>query len=345
MTRLVHLMAGADIGGAEAFFSRLVPALARGGVAQAAVMRPEPGRVAALEAAGVAVTPARFGGPLDLVSRLKAARAARAARPDAVLAWMSRAAAAMPAGPWVTAARLGGYYDLKYYRRCRHLIGNTRGICRYLVERGWPAADVHYLPNFVAVGADPALPRASLATPEGVPLLLCLGRLHPNKGFDLAIRALARLPDAVLWIAGDGPEGERLRALAREEGVAPRVRFLGWRTDVTALLRAADVFVCSSRHEPLGNMVIEAWAHGVPVVAFDAQGPAELIADGETGLLVPREEVGAFAAAIGAVLADPAAASALADAGHRVYADEFAEPVVVAAYRRFLDKVTGACAA
>lgn len=345
MSRVMHLMAGADVGGAEGFFARLVPALARAGMEQMAVTRPHRDRVAALRAAGVAVREARFGGPLDLVSRHRVAHAARAARPDLVLAWMSRAAAVMPDGPWVKAARLGGYYDLKYYRRCRHLIGNTRGICRYLVERGWPEADVHYLPNFASVGPEPALARESLATPDGVPLLLCLGRLHPNKGFDLAIRALARLPDAVLWIAGDGPEGNRLRALAREMGVAPRVRFLGWRKDVSALFRAADLFVCSSRHEPLGNMVIEAWAHRVPVVAFAADGPGELIEDGRTGRLVPPEDVDALAEAASQILADATGAAGLAENGHLAHARRFSEPIVVDAYRRFLDEVTGRCAA
>ena len=94
-------------------------------------------------------------------------------------------------------------------------------------------------------------------------------------------------------------------------GIAERVRFLGWRDDVPALLAAADILVCPSRHEPLGNVVIEAWAAGVPVVATASDGPAGLIDDGESGLLVPlpgRPGGGAagLAAAIERLCRDPA---------------------------------------
>ena len=70
-------------------------------------------------------------------------------------------------------------------------------------------------------------------------------------------------------------------------GVKPRVRFLGWRDDVESLLASCDVFVCPSRHEPLGNVVVEAMACGVPVVAYDIGGPGELVKNGSTGWLVP----------------------------------------------------------
>ncbi len=137
-------------------------------------------------------------------------------------------------------------------------------------------------------GASP-LPRAALGVPDGAKLVLALGRLHRNKGFDVLIRALARLPDAHALIAGEGPERAALAALARAEGVAARVHMPGWREDTAALLAACDVLACPSRQEPLGNVVIEGWSARVPVVAAAAQGPAELILPGQDGLLVPCE--------------------------------------------------------
>ena len=110
-------------------------------------------------------------------------------------------------------------------------------------------------------------PRHALGTPGAAPLLLALGRLHENKGFDTLIRALALLPDHHLWLAGEGPLEESLRRLARETGVEERVRLLGWRADTAALYAACDAFVCPSRHEPFGNIIVEAWAQRVPVVA------------------------------------------------------------------------------
>ena len=122
-------------------------------------------------------------------------------------------------------------------------------------------------------------------------------------------------------------------------GVAARVRFLGWRRDGAALLAAADILVCPSRHEPLGNVVIEGWAHGRPVVAAAATGPAALIEDGRTGLLVAPDDAGGLAGALGRVLADRALGDSLAAAGRKAYEADFTEQAVVARYRAFFDRV------
>src|SRR5260370_1308960 len=111
--------------------------------------------------------------------------------------------------------------------------------------------------------------------------------LPPTEGFDLLLEALAAPREVALWIAGDGPLRPRLERLATRLGISGRVRFLGWREDVPRLLAAADLLVCPSLHEPLGNVVIEAWSAGLPVVATASDGPAGLIQDGESGILVP----------------------------------------------------------
>src|SRR5206468_4160225 len=94
-------------------------------------------------------------------------------------------------------------------------------------------------------------------------------------------------------------------------------------SDAARLLRAADLFVCSSRIEPLGNMVIEAWSAGCPIVACDADGPRELIRDHSNGRLVPRESPDALAAAIGATLANRDAAASMARSGRARFESEF----------------------
>ncbi|MGB8839843.1 MAG: glycosyltransferase, partial [Aliidongia sp.] len=149
MTRLLQAMAGGRFGGAEAFFTRLAPALARTGLDQHLVIRAHAARAAQLRAAGLAVTEVPFRRLVDLRTGLVLRRLMRDWQPRVVLTWMSRATIAMPRGPFVRLARLGGYYDLKYYRHCDHLIGNTRDIVAYLVRQGWPEARAHYLPNFV----------------------------------------------------------------------------------------------------------------------------------------------------------------------------------------------------
>ena len=115
------------------------------------------------------------------------------------------------------------------------------------------------------------------------PMALALGRLHPNKGFALLLAALAKTREVRLAIAGDGPLRGPLERLAADLGIAERVSFLGWREDVPELLANADLLVCPSLHEPLGNVVIEAWSAGLPVVATASDGPAALIEDESVG--------------------------------------------------------------
>ncbi len=330
-------MAGARVGGAELFFERLCAAQHRAGDSVLAVIRADQARAAPLRAAGLDTAELAFGGRLDLRTRPRLAALLRDFRPDLTMAWMNRAASLTPRGDWTLVGRLGGYYDLKYYRRCQHLVGNTNGIVAWLRRMGWPEARSHFLPNFVA---DLAAAAPATDLPPGRPLLLGLGRLHTDKGFDLLIRALPRLPQAILAIGGEGPERAALEALARREGVAGRVHFLGWRQDAGALLRAADVFVCSSRIEPLGNMVLEAFSAGCPVVAIAASGPRELIAQDRTGLLVPPEDPAALADAIAALLEEPSRARALAAAGRERFETCFAEAPVLAQWRDFLERLT-----
>jgi glycosyltransferase involved in cell wall biosynthesis len=344
--RLLQAIAGAPHGGAETFFVRLAGALQRAGEIQRVLIRRDAERSGRLRTDGVEVGELRFGGPLDIATRLAFRRAVASWRPDLVLTWMSRATAACPKGDFVHVARLGGYYHLKYYRRCDHLIANTRAIVDYVVAAGWPRERIDYLPNFVpdTGGARPS------AHPAGDPLVLAVGRLHPNKGFVLLLEALAMTRDIRLEIAGDGPLRGELEARARDLGIANRVRFLGWSADVAILLARADVFVCPSLHEPLGNVVIEAWAAGVPVIATASDGPAALIDHQVNGVLVPLPShpgggPAALAAAIEGLCRSPERRRQLGQAGRRAYEAEYTESAVVARYRRFFDRLIPASAA
>ena len=337
--RVLQAMAGAEFGGAEAFFMRLVVALHRAGVEQRVAIRKHPDRAKLLHAAGIEPLELSFGGRFDMATPRALKRAANEFNPDVVLTWMNRATQMAPKGNFVRAARLGGYYDLKYYQGCDHLIGNTEDICEYLVEEGWPADRVHYLPNFVSAENAAPIARKDFYTPDTAPLILAMGRLHENKAFDVLIEAVARVPDAYLWIAGEGPLRRELEVQAETAGIKPRVRFLGWRDDTAALLATCDLFVCPSRHEPLGNVVLEAWAQAKPVVAADSYGPGTLIEHMESGLLVPTDDAATLAKGIKAVLADNNLARRLAKAGSAAYEADFTEASVVEKYREFFERV------
>ena len=327
-------MAGAPIGGAEAFFERATIALHQAGEQVLPVIRRDAERAARLRDAGLQPVELAFGGALDLFTKPRVQRALQDFKPDVVMAWMQRAARFTPKGPWVLVGRFGGYYDLKYFRHCDHLVANTHDLVRAITAEHWPPARVHYLPNFVEDFASAA--PADLPAASSTPRLLAMGRLHPNKGFDVLLRAIALLPRGHLYLAGAGPEEAALRALVAELGITDRVSFLGWRRDIGALLAAADIFICSSRHEPLGNIVLEAWSAAKPVIAAAAQGPSELISDGADGLLVAREDAPALAAAIAELTANPERAAALAAAGRAHFAATFAEAPVIAHWRRVL---------
>jgi glycosyltransferase involved in cell wall biosynthesis len=331
---VLHLLGASGDGGAETYFMDLAAALARAGLRQSAAIRKHPGREAELKRLGLPVKVLGFGGPFDILTKPAAAGWAKLQGAQVVLAWMNRAARHAPPGPWARIGRLGGYYNLKYYKGFDHLVANTEDIAEWVVGQGWPAGRVSCIPNFAQAPEEVTpVDRASLSTPEDVPLLLGMGRLHEAKAHDVALQALKDIPEAVLWIAGAGPEEAKLKAMAEALGVAARVRFLGWRTDASALYRAADVCVFPSRFEPLGNVVIKAWAHGLPVVAAASQGPAALIEDGDDGLLVPVDDPAALAAAVKRVLADPMLRIRLVQKGLERVESEFSEAAVVAAWR------------
>jgi glycosyltransferase involved in cell wall biosynthesis len=345
--RLLQAIAGAQHGGAEIFFLRLATALQRAGEQQRVLIRRDAARAKTLRSAGVAVAELSFGGAFDWATRLGFRREVAAWRPDIVLTWMSRATRHCPRGDFVHAARLGGYYDLKYYQGCDWLIGNTRAIVDYAVAKGWPRERIAYLPNFVpdASAAVASLPRDINPVRPQAPLALALGRLHPKKGFDLLLEALAATREVHLWIAGDGPLRSQLEQAVARLGVAERVRFLGWREDTQELLANADILVCPSLHEPLGNVIIEAWSAGLPVVATASDGPAGLIEDGETGILVPLPgssggDAATLACAIEGLCRDAALRARLGQAGRHAYEAQFTEEAVVARYRAFFDRIT-----
>jgi len=124
---------------------------------------------------------------------------------------------------------------------------------------------------------------------------LAAGRLLWKKDYASLLRAFARRPDEVLLLAGEGPEGDRLRQQARELGVDSRARFLGTREDLPALMNAADGFVLSSMFEGMPLVLLEAGASGLPIVATRVGGNAEVLPPEQRGWLVPPQKPAALA--------------------------------------------------
>jgi glycosyltransferase involved in cell wall biosynthesis len=199
------------------------------------------------------------------------------------------------------------YVERGLARMSDRVITITDALRQFTVERvGVPAAKVetiHYgldgLPD--AWGENP---------PDDVPrdarVILSTSRLTAQKGIDVAVRALAQLPeDTVLVVLGEGPERQALEQLARDLDVSRRVFLLGRVPDVAAWLRRATVYVQPARWEGFGLGVLEAMHAALPVVATRVSSLPELVADGGTGLLAPPDDPAALASAIGDALTRP----------------------------------------
>jgi glycosyltransferase involved in cell wall biosynthesis len=152
--------------------------------------------------------------------------------------------------------------------------------------------------------------KARLGTPPGRLVVGAVGRLSAEKGFDRLIRAFDRLLaaglDAELWVAGDGDQRPDLQALIDTLRLGDRVRLLGYRADTMSLYQAMDVFALSSLREGLPNVVLEAMALEVPVIATRIAGVPRLIRDGENGLLAAPGSVDELADGLARLLTDPA---------------------------------------
>jgi sugar transferase (PEP-CTERM/EpsH1 system associated) len=182
--------------------------------------------------------------------------------------------------------------------------------------------------------------RRTLGISEQAFVVGSVGRLDPIKDHVTLLSAFARFraahPGAVLVLIGDGPERARLEAAA-----GPGVQLLGQRDDVAELMRAFDVFALPSLNEGINNTILEAMASGLPVVATNTGGNPELVADGVTGLLLPRRQPTEIAAALHRYLVEPELARAHATAGRERAVSAFSVGAMVrsyeAVYRRMAD--------
>ncbi|MBG6174943.1 MAG: glycosyltransferase [Roseibium album] len=312
-TKLAHIHLGVD-GGAEKFFVRLSRALAKRGVEQIAFIRHDrPWRDELAEHCTVRELKFSRSHLKRHFVRWGVSKEIRDFGASTTLGWMSPASKWMPKpGPDMrTFLRLGDFPDgFHTYGNVQQLIGNTPEIIRQAVEMGWPAECAHMISNFVDPLPDNLQPvnRSEFNTPEDATVLIALGRFVQRKRFDLLIETLARLPDPVhAWLIGDGELMNDMKLLAKQLGVETRTHFLGWQKDPTPFLKASDILVCPADDEPLGNVVLEGWNAGLPVVATASPGPSWLIEHGKTGLLSPCGDADGLAGSIRTVAAGPEA--------------------------------------
>ncbi|MDQ0468353.1 glycosyltransferase [Labrys wisconsinensis] len=273
--------------------------------------------------------------------RLNAAlrRHVREARPDIILAHSNRAQS--------YAVRLDGVlrvavqHNFRLKKRIRRLDGliAVSPEIGEAVRRRFGTVAVEVVPN--ALDITPVAERP----PRRKPIVIgAIGRLHGAKGFDVLIRALATpglaSRDWRLVVGGEGPELGALQSLAKRLGLADRITFSGWISDVSGFFSAIDLYVMPSRLEPFGLTLIEALAAAVPTVVTDTSGTRDIVRGREVALVVPLEDPEATGLAIRRLIEDEALAVRLGEAGRRyaasAYGPQTIGPVLSAVVGRFL---------
>lgn len=341
----LQMIASKALGGAENWFHRFSLALAEHGPPPQIAIRRASG-LAGLDFGRLPVHRLPFRTTWDPISRRAVSQLLTRLRPDIVQTYMGRATRLThPRGGALHLARLGGYYALGPYRHAHGWIGNTKALCDWMIRQGLPAARVYHLYNF----ADPARPvapeqvatlRRRYAIPDDAWVLVTLGRFVPFKGQTYLLAALARLPLTIagrplrLLMLGDGPLAASLRQQAVASGQDARIVWAGWQPDPAPYLQMADLVVFPSLDaEPFGNVILDAWAWGKPLVATRFRGAREVARHGEDAWCVPCEDAAALAEGIQATLAEPTLMTALAAHGRERIAREFSRDVILEQYR------------
>jgi glycosyltransferase involved in cell wall biosynthesis len=343
----LHILGSKEMGGAERWLLRFVAAMQRAGENVEVVVR----KGSELDTRYLQDVPKLTAGMRtvwDPLSRLELSRLIAANDAPIVQTYMGRATRLTHLKPGrgkVHLSRLGGYYKLDPFRHAHAWIGNTKGLCDWMIAGGLPAARVFHITNFAdpAKPADPeqlAVLRRELAVQPEDWLMVTAGRLIDVKGQATLIEAMRRLPAELdgkrlrLVILGDGPLRESLETQAKDAGLGSRVHFAGWQHDPAPWFHLSDMVVFPSRDaETLGNVILEAWAYGKPLACTAFRGAREIARHGEDAMVSPCDDAAPLADNMRAIIEDAALQRQLVDAGLARIAGDFSETAVIDQYR------------
>ncbi|MGH7995747.1 MAG: glycosyltransferase [Opitutaceae bacterium] len=240
-------------------------------------------------------------------------------------------------------------------RLADHVVANSHeAACRLREARRVPAERLSVIHNSLVFDGEAGIQpeaqrredlRRRVGAGPDTAVLLCVAMFRPEKNQRGLIETVSGLPaeaDWQLWLAGDGPARRGCEARVRELGLDRRVKFLGFTPDPEALYAAADAAVHASRSEALSNFLIEAQAHGLPAIAYEAQGVSECFLPDQTGWTIGRDDCNAFRAAVVRLLGEPAAARRDRAAQARAFArDRFDPNRQIEAYLQLFGRLLG----
>jgi len=347
--KILHVETGRHLYGGPQQVIYLVSALRERGHDCTLICPPESGIDAAARSAGIPVRNLFCAGDLDLPFAYRLVQYLQTSKPDLVHCHSRRGAdmlgglaASVADVPAVVSRRVDNtemrLLAALRYRPFRKIIAISEAIAAVLRDRDVDDDRIEVIRSAVDTGqfstsADCAAYRADFGLPENAVVIAAAGQLIPRKGHRYLLQAIAELqhshPNLRTIIFGEGYLNNQLRAQAASLGLGEVVQFAGFRDDLDSYMACVDIFVHPALAEGLGVVTLKAAAAGVPVVGFKAGGLVEAVVDGQTGVLVPPENVEELRDAIAALLDDANLRQQMGAAGRERVQNEFSIDTMV----------------
>ena len=338
--KILNVISGAPTGGAEKFFERMSLSLSKNNNLDLKVtIRKNSKRHDFFLQNKIDVLELNFLNRFDLYSKHKFKKFCLFHKPDIIFTWMNRATSILHEEKYnneVRVGRLGGFYNLKNYIYCDYLVANTEEIKKYIISKGWDKDKVFYLPNFV--DANKSL-KLRIKKKKKNFTILGVGRFHKNKNFETILKSIKNLENCELWLVGEGSLKKNYFELAEKYKVENRLKIYNWTDNISWFYNSADVLVCSSIIEPLGNVIIESWAHQLPVISTDVMGPSKLIRHKHNGLKFEKKNVRQLSNCLNLIKENKKLRMKLIDNGFNEYKKKFSEKSVMNKYFNFFNNI------
>jgi glycosyltransferase involved in cell wall biosynthesis len=328
--KILHMVAGGPQGGAETFCLDSIKVMHELKAEQYVICRPHKTVTDALDARNIPYQTLSFRRHAKFFEQRRIRKAIKDFQPDILNSWMRRASSFVPEGMTMPVLGwFGGYYNLKYYQKCDYFMGVTKRTLEHISQNSGKPHRSFLVHTFGTLEDAPAVSREDFKIPVGHKVVLLLSRMHPVKGIDTLLKSLQQVESACFLIAGDGPEMGKYQAMAKELGVADKVRFLGWRDDRAALLEISDICALPSRSESFGTVIPEAWSRHVPMIATKADGARQYVTHEVDGLLCEIDDVDGLANCFNRAIKDDALLARLKENGYKNYSENFTKPVLM----------------
>ena len=345
--KILNIISGSNNGGAEAFFERFCISINKErDIEQKVIIRRNKKRYELLTSNGLDVKQFGFMGKWDFFTKFLINVTSEEFKPDIIFSWMNRASYLIPnlKSSAVKVGRLGGYYKIKNYINCDYLITNTDDIRKFVISQGWDPNMVKRINNFVKIKNNSKKKIVAPINNKKYRIILALGRFHENKAFEILIEALLKLENHFLWLLGRGELKADYIKLAEKIGVEKRIKIIDWSENISEYYNNADVLVCPSRVEPLGNIIIEGWCHKIPVVASNIMGPKKLIKHKVNGMKFELENIDELVKCLKELDSNNVLKRKMINNAYKDYQNHFSEEKVINDFKKFFWEIKNKCA-